>query len=247
LSGDALVLYDTRTRCKRPFVPLEPGSVRMYTCGPTVYAPQHLGNLRSQLFADLLRRALRLEGYAVRHVINITDVGHLTGDSDAGEDKLERAAAQSGRRAVEIAADYTAQWLRDRDRLGCLPPEVLCKATEHIPEQIALVRLLEAKGYSYRIADGIYFDTSKFSRYGEFARLDLAGQAAVRFAGADGHRGAEDEPGDPRADDDEGDGEQACDGHGAASSSVGPAAPRGRRSRAGCARGEGCRRAARKS
>jgi cysteinyl-tRNA synthetase len=178
LSGDGLVLYDTRTRSKRPFLPLEPGTVRMYTCGPTVYAPQHLGNLRSQLFADLLKRVLLFEGYSVRHVINITDVGHLTGNLDAGEDKLERAAALSGRRASEIAAEYTAQWLRDRERLGCLPPEVLCKATEHIPEQIELVRLLEAKQFTYRIADGIYFDTSKFPRYGEFARLDLEAQAA---------------------------------------------------------------------
>jgi cysteinyl-tRNA synthetase len=189
VSGEALVLYDTRMRHKRAFAPLEPGRVRIYTCGPTVYAPQHLGNLRSQLFADLLKRALLFEGYAVQHVINITDVGHLTGDADTGEDKLERAAAQSGRRASEIAALYTAQWLRDRERLGCLAPEVLCKATDHIPEQIELVRLLEAKGYTYRIADGIYFDTSKFPRYGEFARLDLAAQAAgARIGGVPGKR-----------------------------------------------------------
>jgi cysteinyl-tRNA synthetase len=178
MSSEGLRLYDTRLRRKRAFQPLEPGRVRIYTCGPTVYAPPHLGNLRSYLFADLLKRALLFEGYAVQHVINVTDVGHLTGDSDAGEDKLERAAAQTGRRAAEIAAEYTAQWLRDRERLGCLPPEVLCKATDHIPEQIELVRLLEAKGYTYRIEDGLYFDTSKFPRYAEFAHLDLAGQAA---------------------------------------------------------------------
>jgi cysteinyl-tRNA synthetase len=178
VSADGLVLYDTRTRRKRPFAPLEPGRVRMYTCGPTVYAPQHLGNLRSQLFADLLKRTLLFEGYAVTHVINITDVGHLTGDVETGEDKMERAAAQSGRRADEIAAQYTAQWLRDRELVGCLAPEVLCKATEHIAEQIVLIQVLEQKGYTYRIADGIYFDTSKFPRYGEFARLDLAAQAA---------------------------------------------------------------------
>jgi cysteinyl-tRNA synthetase len=177
VSAEALVLYDTRTRAKRAFAPLEPGRVRIYSCGPTVYAPQHLGNMRSQLLADLLKRTLLFEGYAVLHVINITDVGHLTGDSDAGEDKLEQAAARSGRSAGEVAAQYTAQWLRDRERLGCLAPEVLCKATDHIAEQIALVERLEAKGVSYRIADGIYFDTAKFPRYGEFARLYLAGQA----------------------------------------------------------------------
>jgi len=173
-----LVLYDTRTRSKRPFEPLEPGHVRMYTCGPTVYAPQHIGNLRSQLFADLLKRALLAEGLRVTHVINVTDVGHLTDDADAGEDKLERAARQTGERASAIAERYTRQWLRDRERVGCLPPEVLCRATEHIPEQIALVRTLEEKGYTYRTDDGIYFDTSKFPGYADFARLELAAQEA---------------------------------------------------------------------
>jgi cysteinyl-tRNA synthetase len=171
-----LVLYNTRTRCKQAFEPLEPGHVRMYTCGPTVYSAQHIGNLRSQLFADLLKRALLAEGYRVTHVINVTDVGHLTSDADVGEDKLERAAAQAGRSAAEIARQYTDEWLRDRERMHCLQPEVLCKATEHIAEQIELARTLEEKGYSYRIDDGIYFDTSKFARYAEFARLDLAGQ-----------------------------------------------------------------------
>jgi cysteinyl-tRNA synthetase len=173
-----LVLYDTRTRRKRPFEPLEPGHVRVYTCGPTVYAPQHVGNLRSQLFADLLKRALLAEGWRVTHVINVTDVGHLTDDADAGEDKLERAARETGERAVEIAERYTKQWLRDRERVGCLAPEVLCRATEHIPDQIELVRVLEQKGYTYRTPDGIYFDTSKFARYADFAGLDLAAQAA---------------------------------------------------------------------
>jgi len=173
-----LVLHDTRTRSKRPFEPLEPGHVRMYTCGPTVYAPQHVGNLRSQLFADLLKRAFLAEGWRVTHVINVTDVGHLSDDADAGEDKLERAARETGERASAIAERYTRQWLRDRERVGCLPPEVLCRATEHIPEQIALVRVLEEKGYSYRTDDGVYFDTSKFPRYADFARLELAGQEA---------------------------------------------------------------------
>jgi cysteinyl-tRNA synthetase len=170
------MLHDTRTRSKRPFEPIEPGRVRLYSCGPTVYAPQHLGNLRSQLFADLLARALRAEGLRVRHVINVTDVGHLSDDADAGEDKLERAARESGERAAAIAERYTRQWLRDRERVGCLPPDVLCRATEHIPEQLELVRLLEQKGYTYRIDDGVYFDTSKFPRYADFAGLDLAGQ-----------------------------------------------------------------------
>jgi len=174
----ALTLYNTRTRQKQRFEPIEPGHARVYSCGPTVYAAQHLGNLRAYLFVDLLRRALIAEGLRVTHVINITDVGHLSSDADTGEDKMERAAAKTGRKASEIAAFYTEQWLRDRQRLNCMAPEVLPKAAEHIPEQIALAQTLEAKGYTYRIADGLYFDTTKFPRYAEFARLDLAGQEA---------------------------------------------------------------------
>jgi cysteinyl-tRNA synthetase len=172
-----LLLYDTRSRRKQALRPRVPGRVGVYTCGPTVYAPQHVGNLRSQLFADLLKRALLAEGLEVTHVINITDVGHLTGDADSGEDKLERAARQSGRRAEDVAREYTEQWLRDRAQVGCLPPEVLCRATEHIAEQIDLVRQLEARGCTYRIADGIYFDVAKFPRYAEFARISLKAQA----------------------------------------------------------------------
>ncbi len=171
-----LVLYNTRTRRKERFEPIEAGHARVYSCGPTVYAPQHIGNLRPYLLADILRRALEAEGLRVTHVINITDVGHLTDDADAGEDKMESAAARSGRRAEDIAAEYTAQWLEDRRRLRCEEADVYCKATEHIPEQIALAQTLEAKGYTYRIDDGLYFDTSKFPRYAEFARLDLGGQ-----------------------------------------------------------------------
>ncbi|MDJ0867020.1 MAG: cysteine--tRNA ligase [Myxococcota bacterium] len=172
-----LVLFDTATRGKRRFEPLEPGHVRMYTCGPTVYAPQHIGNLRSQLFADLLKRTFLAEGYRVTHVVNITDVGHLAGDVDDGEDKMEVAARRSGRSAADIAREYTDQWLRDRRRVGCLEPEVLCKASEHIADQIALVERLEAGGFTYQIDDGIYFDTARFPRYADFARLDLDAQA----------------------------------------------------------------------
>jgi cysteinyl-tRNA synthetase len=185
----ALTLYNTRTRQKERFEPIEAGHARVYSCGPTVYAAQHLGNLRAYLVADLLRRALMAEGLRVTHVINITDVGHLSSDADTGEDKLERAAAKTGRKASEIAAFYTEQWLRDRARLNCLPPEALPKATEHIPEQIGLAQTLEARGYTYRIADGLYFDTTKFPRYAEFARLDLEGQeAGARIADVPGKR-----------------------------------------------------------
>ena len=186
-------LYNTLTRSKQRFEPLEPGHARIYSCGPTVYAPQHLGNLRPYVFADLLKRTLLAEGLRVTHAINITDVGHLTDDADAGEDKMERAAARSGRSAAEIAVLYTEQWLRDRRRLHCLEAEIYCKATEHVAEQIALAQRLEAKGYTYRLDDGLYFDTSKFPRYAELARLDLAGQeAGARIGDVPGKRNPQD-------------------------------------------------------
>jgi cysteinyl-tRNA synthetase len=180
---EGLVLYNTRTRCKERFTPLETGRARVYSCGPTVYSPQHLGNLRPYLFADLLKRALLAEGLRVTHVVNVTDVGHLTDDADAGDDKMELAARRTGRRAEEIAAEYTQMWRRDCRRVNCLEADVLCKATDHIPEQIAMVRILEEKGYSYRIPDGIYFDTSKFPRYADFARLDLEMQVGGKRSG----------------------------------------------------------------
>ena len=172
-----LVCYNQRTRRKEPFEPIEPGKAGIYSCGPTVYAPQHIGNLRPYLFADLLRRTLEEEGFEVTHVINVTDVGHLVGDGDEGEDKVEAAAARAGKTALEIAAMYTEQWLADRRRINVRDPDVLCRATEHIPEQIELARQLEERGFTYRISDGIYFDVGRFPRYAEFAGLDLAAQA----------------------------------------------------------------------
>ncbi len=183
------MLYNSRTQREEPFAPLEPGHARVYSCGPTVYSAQHVGNMRANVFADLLKRALLGEGLRVTHVINVTDVGHLTDDADAGEDKMELAARKSGRRASELAAEFTAQWLRDRRRLNCLEPEVLCRASEHIAEQIEMIRALEAKGVTYRIADGIYFDVACFPRYAELARLDLAAQhGGGRIGDVDGKR-----------------------------------------------------------
>jgi len=166
-------LHDTRTRETRPFVPLVEGKVGIYTCGPTVYAPQTLGNMRSQLFPDLLRRVLAAAGYDVTYVTNITDVGHLVSDADDGDDKMEKAAAASGETAADIAARYTEQWADDRRRLGCLEPDVLPRAADHIAEQIAMVETLEAQGHTYVIDDGVYFDVTTFPRYSEFADLRL--------------------------------------------------------------------------
>jgi cysteinyl-tRNA synthetase len=171
-----LVLYNTLTRRKDPFVPLEPGLVRIYSCGPTVYSRQHLGNLRAYVFADLLNRTLRYFGYKVRHVINITDVGHLTSDADSGDDKMEKAARESRMNAWDVAAKWTGVFRADLAKLNFREPDVWCKATDYIPEQIAMIQTLAAKGFTYATGDGLYFDTSKDPHYGELARLAVAEQ-----------------------------------------------------------------------
>jgi cysteinyl-tRNA synthetase len=174
----ALNLYDTYERRLRPFESLEPGRAGLYACGPTVYDYAHIGNLRTYLFGDLLRRVLQLNGYKVEHVVNITDVGHLTSDADLGEDKMEKGSRRTGRSAWDIAAYYTAAFQRDLERLRILPPTVWARATDHIPEQIAFIADIERKGFAYRLADGIYFDTARLERYGHLARLDIAGLRA---------------------------------------------------------------------
>src|SRR5579884_896277 len=155
-----LTLYNTMTRSKQEFVPQEPGKVGMYCCGLTVYQYAHIGNLRTYIFEDLLRRALKAAGFEVRHAMNITDVGHLTSDADTGEDKMERGARQQGRSAWEIAEFYTQAFKEDLRRLHIKEPHVWCRATEHIPQMIALIREIERNGFTYRTSDGIYFDTS---------------------------------------------------------------------------------------
>ena len=174
-----LVLYDNFTRRLREFAPLVPGGdVGLYTCGPTVYDDQHIGNYRTFLFEDLLKRVLRWNGYRVRHVMNVTDVGHLTSDADTGEDKMEKGARRTGKSAWEIAALYTRAFQDDAESLNILPPDVLSRATDHMPEQIAFIADLEKRGYTYRTADGLYFDTSRQPDYGYLARLDRAGLEA---------------------------------------------------------------------
>jgi len=170
-----LLLFDTYTRELREFQPLSSDEVRMYACGPTVYDYAHIGNLRTYLFEDILRRTLEANGYTVRHVLNITDVGHLTSDADTGEDKMQVGAARTGKSAWEIADLYTRAFKDDLDRLNILSPHVWCKATDHIQEQIEAIRTIEANGFSYRTEDGVYFDTSKLEDYGYLARLDVDG------------------------------------------------------------------------
>ncbi len=162
-----LRLYNSLTRSKEDLGPLAPPRVGLYTCGPTVYNYQHVGNYRTYVFEDLLVRTLKLLGYAPYRVMNVTDVGHLTSQGDEGEDKMEVGAAREGKTAWEVAAFYTDAFLADSKALNLLPPEVLCRATDHIPEQIELVRRLEAKGLTYRTSDGVYFDTAKLPDYGK--------------------------------------------------------------------------------
>lgn len=190
-----VVLYNTRTRRKESFEPLEPAHARIYSCGPTVYTAQHLGNMVAYMFVDLLRRTLEDAGIQVTNVVNVTDVGHLTDDADDGDDKMELAAKNSGQRAEDIAARFTEMYMRDRRRLNCIDPEVLCKATDHIEEQIAMARVLEDKGFTYALPDGLYFDVSKFPRYAEFSRLDLAHQGeagGARLQAVEGKRNSQD-------------------------------------------------------
>jgi cysteinyl-tRNA synthetase len=173
-----LTLYDNYTRTLRAFEPLEAGEVGLYTCGPTVYDYQHIGNFRTFLFEDILKRVLEWGGYVVKHVMNITDVGHLTSDGDTGEDKMEAGSRRTGKTAWQIAELYTEDFLNDMAALNIEPPTILCRATDHIREQIDFIADIEKNGFAYRTADGIYFDTSKQPGYGYLARLDRAGLEA---------------------------------------------------------------------
>ncbi len=173
-----LKLYDTYTRELRDFQPLHPPQVGLYTCGPTVYDYAHIGNLRTYIFEDILRRVLEFNGYQVKHVMNVTDVGHLVSDADTGEDKMEKGARRTGKSAWEIAEFYTQAFRDDMRALNIKDPTIWCKATDHIPEQIEFIRGIEAKGYTYCTSDGVYFDTSKLPDYGYLARLDVEGLEA---------------------------------------------------------------------
>ncbi|GMU70797.1 MAG: cysteine--tRNA ligase [Burkholderiales bacterium] len=174
-----LALYDTWERRVRPFEPLAAsGPVGLYTCGPTVYDYQHIGNYRTFLFEDVLKRVLTWNGHDVNHVMNVTDVGHLVSDADEGEDKIEKGARRTGKTAWEVAAYYTEAFLADTKRLNLLPPTVLCRATDHVAEQIAFVAEIEKNGFAYVTSDGVYFDTAKLDDYGYLARLDVAGLEA---------------------------------------------------------------------
>jgi len=168
-----LYLYNTLTRKKEEFKPINNGEIGLYTCGPTVYNYAHIGNLRTYIFEDVLKRTLIYNDYKVKHVMNITDVGHLAGDMDMGEDKMEKGSKREGKTAWDIANEYTEAFKNDLKSLNILEPDVWCKATDNIPEQIELIKVLEQKGYTYKISDGIYFDTSKVKDYNKLSHLKL--------------------------------------------------------------------------
>lgn len=174
----ALKLHNTLTSKLDEFTPINGNKVTLYTCGPTVYDYPHVGNWASFVYWDILVRTLIANGYHVERVMNITDVGHLVSDADEGEDKLEKGAKREGKTAWEIAEFYAEDFLGGMQKLGLILPEHVTKATDYIDQQLALVRTLKAKGYTYQTTDGIYFDTGKFPDYDKFAHLDLAAQKA---------------------------------------------------------------------
>ena len=186
-------LYNTATHEIQEFVPQNPKEVKLYTCGPTVYSFAHIGNFASYTYWDLLVRTLQLNGWNVKRVLNLTDVGHLVSDADDGEDKMEKGARREGVTVWDIAKKYADAYLDDFHRLGLLEPAKICRATDYIEQDKKLVDALDKAGYLYDTTDGLYFDTSKFPRYAEFARLDLENlRAGARVEFSDEKRNASD-------------------------------------------------------
>lgn len=171
-----IFLYNTKTRKKELFTPIRTNEVSMYHCGPTVYNYAHIGNLRAYVFADTLRRMFEWNNFVVKQVINITDVGHIVGDADIGEDKMQKSARREGKTAWDLAKFYEAEYKKDLQALNIRTKGTqFPRATEYIQEQIELVQTLEQKGFTYKTSDGVYFHTRKFNRYADFAKLDLKG------------------------------------------------------------------------
>jgi cysteinyl-tRNA synthetase len=167
-------LYNTMSRKKEEFKPIK-NIVKIYSCGPTVYSRAHIGNLRAYIAQDILIRTLKFNEFKLKRVMNITDVGHLTSDADEGEDKIEKSSKNENLTAWQLAEKYTNLFIEDIKKLNILEPDIFCKATSHIKEQIALVEDLKNKGFTYETSDGIYFDTSKLKDYGKLAKLNIEG------------------------------------------------------------------------
>lgn len=167
-------LYNTASRSIEDFVPIDENNIRIYSCGPTVYHYAHIGNMRAYVFADILQNVLRTKYETVTHVINITDVGHLVGDGDEGQDKLEKGAAREGKNVWDVAKFYADAFMHDLDLLNIDADNfAFPRATDYIDEQIKIIEKLERGGYTYKTSDGIYFDTSHFPAYADFAKIDI--------------------------------------------------------------------------
>lgn len=173
-----LIFYNTLTKKKEVFKPINKDKVGMYSCGPTVYNYAHIGNLRTYIFMDILGKTIRKNGYGLKHVMNITDVGHLVSDGDEGEDKMQKASEREHKSPYEIANFYTKAFLKDIEKLNIKKPDVIAKATEHIPEMIEYVQQIMDNGYAYETSSGLYFDISKLPSYGMLSEKKLEGEKA---------------------------------------------------------------------
>lgn len=173
-----ILLYNTLTHNKEKFVSINQKEIKMYSCGPTVYSYAHIGNFRTYVFVDSLRRMFKYNGYKMNHVMNITDVGHLTSDADTGEDKMEKAAKKEGKNPFEIAKFYTDVFMKDMKKLNISMPETITKATDNIPQMMEMVEEIIKNGYGYETSKGIYFDVSKLDKYPVLSNNDVSGQEA---------------------------------------------------------------------
>ena len=173
-----IYFYNTLTKNKEKFESINKEEVRMYSCGPTVYKDASIGNMRTYIMNDIIRRVLKYNGYKVKHAMNITDVGHLVSDADEGEDKMLKSAREMQKSPYEIAAYYTKLFMEDLAKLNVETPEVICKATDHITDMIKYVQKLLEKGYAYETSTAIYFDVSKLDEYGILSGIKLEDQKA---------------------------------------------------------------------
>ena len=173
-----IYFYNTLTRKKDKFIPIDKNEVKIYSCGPTVYKDATIGNMRTNIFQDVLRRVLKYNGYKIKHVMNITDVGHLVSDGDEGEDKMIKSAKEEHKTPLEIAEHYTKLFFQDLKDLNIEMPEIICKATDHIPEMLEYVKKLMENGYAYETSTAIYFDISKLDKYPILSNLDIEEQKA---------------------------------------------------------------------
>ena len=180
-----LRVFNTMGREMQDFVPITPGFVGFYGCGPTVYNYAHIGNLRAYVFLDILDRTLSYLGYDKKHVMNITDIGHLTGDDDSGEDKIVKTAKERHQSVLEVAQFYTDAFFKDLDALNIRRPDVVCKATDHVSDMIELIKRIEANGHTYMSGGNLYYDVSTYADYGKLANLRLDDQKAGARVGVD--------------------------------------------------------------